>query len=243
MDVHDLTRAPPEYLEVVWVTDVCKLVMAVGWLSNYIGMIAKSIKEQTYSMALMPLCCNFAWEFTYFFIYPYKVPMERNIHTLAFLLNCGVMYTAVRYGAREWGHAPLVQRNLPVIFVVCIACWVSAHVAFAEQYGPSLAQAVSGFACQILLSAGGTCQLLCRGHSRGASYKLWLARFMGSFALILPNMLRYKYWRDDHQYIGSPLYIWFLGMFLFLDGSYGFVLWYVRRHEREQALVAKPKVQ
>lgn len=64
---------------------------------------------------------------------------------------------------------------------------------------------------------------------------------MGSFALILPNMLRYKYWREDHQYIGSPLYIWFIGMFLFLDGSYGFVLWYVRRHERQMADAEKAK--
>lgn len=64
---------------------------------------------------------------------------------------------------------------------------------------------------------------------------------MGSFALILPNMLRYKYWREDHQYIGSPIYVWFIGMFLFLDGGYGFVLWYVRRHERQVAEAEKAK--
>ena len=64
---------------------------------------------------------------------------------------------------------------------------------------------------------------------------------MGSFALILPNMLRYKYWGEDHQYIGSPIYQWFIGMFLFLDGSYGFVLWYVRRHEGRLAAAGNAK--
>ena len=59
------------------------------------------------------------------------------------------------------------------LVLVSVAAWVTAHVAFAAQYGPGLAQAISGFACQILLSTGGICQLLCRGHSRGASYKLW----------------------------------------------------------------------
>lgn len=147
--------------------------MGVGWLTNYIGMIYKSNKEKTYGMSLMALCCNFAWELTYAFIYPFHSDLEKYVHCTGLLLNCGVMYTAVKYAHGEWAHAPLVQRNLPLIFVLSIAGFTSAHLALAMQIGPSLAQAWSAFACQILLTVGGLSQLICRGHSRGASYFLW----------------------------------------------------------------------
>lgn len=176
MDSSDLSRAPPAFQEVAWICITCKALMGVGWLTNYLGMIYKSNQEKTYGMALMPLCCNFAWELTYALVYPFQSKLEQYVHTTGLALNCLVMYTAVRYAHGEWAHAPLVQRNLPLLFVVTVAGFVSGHVAFAAQLGPSLAQAWSAFACQLLLSVGGLCQLLSRGHSRGASYTLWYVR-------------------------------------------------------------------
>ncbi|KAI9152363.1 Terpene cyclase atmB [Paramyrothecium foliicola] len=165
--------APSEFLEVAWIAQTCKLLMGIGWTTNYIGMIYKSLKDQTYSMALMPLCCNFAWELTYALIYPFNSNLEMWVHYTGLALNCGVMYTAIKNAPREWQHSPLVQRNLPFIFVICIAGWTSAHVAVATQIGPSLAQAWTAYGCQLLLSVGGLCQLLSRGHSRGTSFFLW----------------------------------------------------------------------
>ncbi|EKJ68993.1 hypothetical protein HYE68_002698 [Fusarium pseudograminearum] len=201
MEVADPSRAPPEYKDVAWIADTCKLLMGIGWTTNYVGMIYKSLKDETYAMALMALCCNFAWELTYALIYPFGSDLEI-----------------------EWGHSPLVLRNLPLIFIICVSGFMSGHVALAAQVGPSLAQAWSAYGCQLLLSVGGLCQLLCRGHSRGASYFLWFSRFFGSLVLVPQDILRYKYWRADHEYMGSPLYIWFVCIFLLLDGSYGICL-------------------
>ncbi|KAH7151408.1 integral membrane protein [Fusarium sp. MPI-SDFR-AT-0072] len=242
MDVADLSRAPPEYKDVAWIADTCKLLMGIGWTTNYVGMIYKSLKDETYAMALMALCCNFAWELTYALIYPFGSDLEMYVHFSGLMLNCGVMYTAVKNAHREWGHAPLVLRNLPLIFIICVAGFMSGHVALATQVGPSLAQGWSAYGCQLLLSVGGLCQLLCRGHSGGASYFLWFSRFFGSLVLVPQDILRYKYWRADHEYIGSPLYIWFICTFLILDGSYGICLWYVRRFERQTAAAHEKKM-
>ncbi|KAM4067155.1 terpene cyclase atmB [Hirsutella rhossiliensis] len=218
MNVADLSRAPPEYHDVAWIADTCKLLMGVGWTTNYVGMIYKSLRDQTYGMALMPLCCNFAWELTYALIYPFGSDLEK-----------------------EWAHAPLVQRNIPIIFIVCVAGWMSAHLALAAQIGPALAQAWSAYGCQLLLTVGGLSQLISRGHSRGASYFLWFSRFFGSLVIVPQDVVRYRYWRRDHEFMASPFYIWFVCTFLLLDGSYGICLWYVRRFEREEAAAKSSK--
>lgn len=56
------------------------------------------------------------------------------------------------------------------------------------------------------------------------------------------DYLRYKYWRQDHEWLSSPVYIWFVALFLVVDGSYGVCLYYVRRHEREIAATKDAKV-
>ncbi|RCI09427.1 hypothetical protein L249_3754 [Ophiocordyceps polyrhachis-furcata BCC 54312] len=234
MNVVDPSQAPPEYQRVAWMADTCKLLMGIGWTANYIGMIYTSLQHDTYAMSLMALCCNFAWEVTYALIYPFGSRLEKSVHYSGLVLNCGVMYTAVKNAPREWTHAPLVQRHVRLIFVLCLAGWTSAHMALAAQLGPLLAQAWSAYGCQLLLSVGGLCQLLCRGHSRGSSYLLWFSRFFGSLVLVPHDILRYRFWRKDHEYMASPLYLWFICIFLLLDGAYAVCLWHVRRFERER---------
>ncbi|KAK6215656.1 hypothetical protein QIS74_08675 [Colletotrichum tabaci] len=212
MNVADVSQAPEAYRDVVWIADTCKLIMGIGWTANYVGMIRKSLKDQTYAMALLPLCCNFAWELTYAIMYAFTTSLEKYVHFSGLLLNCGVMYTAVKNAPREWEHAPLVQRNLRLIFVLAVAGFASAHIVLAKQVGPELGQAWSAF-----------------------------SRFFGSLVLVPQDIIRYTYWKEAHEFMGSPMYIWFVTIFLILDGSYGLCLWYVRRFERQNAAAGKLK--
>lgn len=175
MDGFDVSQAPEEYQAVKPLADLLVLGMGVGWLINYVGMVYTSFKERTYGMAIMPLCCNIAWEIVYCLFYPSKSQAELGVLAMGLFINMGVMYAAISFSSQEWGHAPLVKRNLPWIFFIGIIGFLTGHLALAAEIGPSLAYSWGAVACQLLLSVGGVCQLLCRGSTRGASYTLWYA--------------------------------------------------------------------
>lgn len=59
-----------------------------------------------------------------------------------------------------------------------------------------------------------------------------LSRFLGSLVLLPQDVLRYKYWRQEHEWMSSPVYIWCVVFSCALDGVYGICLWYVRRNEQ-----------
>lgn len=173
MDTVDISNAPPEYLGIAWLADICKLTMAIGFIVSYVAMISKSFKDRTYGLAWMPLCCNFAWELVYIFMYPFESPARRLVFALGFGPNCILMYTAFKFAANEWGHAPVIQRNIPLILFVTTFGWITAHLAIAVQFGAARAQAYVAYFCTLFWSSGQICQLLSRGTSRGTSYTIW----------------------------------------------------------------------
>lgn len=140
-------------------------------------MIYHSYKDRTYGMAILPLCCNFAWEFVYSVIYPSHNSAERAVLTTWMILNLFVMYTAIKFAPNEWQHAPLVRQCLPWIFPVAIAAFTAGHLALAATVGVSKAANWGAFLCFELLTSGAVCQLMSRGSSRGASYTIWSVLF------------------------------------------------------------------
>ncbi|KAL3434222.1 hypothetical protein BDV09DRAFT_186019 [Aspergillus tetrazonus] len=232
MDGFDVSQAPPEYHAVKPIADLFILGMGLGWVINYIGMVYRSFQEKTYGMAIIPLCCNIAWEIVYAVIYPSQNVAERGVSLAGLLINFAVIYAAIRFSPNEWAHAPLVRDNLPWIFLVGIFGCLTGHLALAAEIGPPLAYSWGAAICQLLLSIGGLCQLLCRNRTRGASYLLWLSRFFGSCCAVGLASLRWKYWPESFEWLNSPLVLWSLAVFLLVDGSYGIFFWYVKRYER-----------
>ncbi|KAK6813449.1 Terpene cyclase atmB [Aspergillus parasiticus] len=232
MDGFGSSQAPAAYREVEWIADVFVIGMGIGWVINYVGMVYGSLKGRTYGMAIMPLCCNIAWEIVYGLIYPSKTVYEQGVFISGLTINLGVIYTAIKFGPKEWTHAPLVMHNLPLIFMLGTFGFLTGHLALAAEIGPALAYNWGAAFCQLLLSVGGLCQLITRGNTRGASYTLWLSRFLGSFSVVISAWLRYKYWPQAFSWLGKPLILWCLFAWLVVDGSYGVCFYYVKRYER-----------
>lgn len=184
MDGFDASQSPQQYQNVKPLADLFVLGMGLGWLINYFGMVYTSFKERTYCMAIMPLCCNIAWEIVYCLIHPSKNRLELSITALGLLINLGVMYAAILFSSREWCHAPLVERNLPWIFCVCIIVFITGHLALAAEIGPSLAYSWGAVVCQLLLSVGGLCQLLCRSSTRGTLWSVLRPNFLHFLARV-----------------------------------------------------------
>lgn len=173
MDGHNSPPPPPEYLEIKWIPDTFVFLMGLGWCVNYIEMVRLSFRDKTYGMAIIPLCCNLAWEIVYTFVYPSRSTAEKFVFLTGFMINTAVVYAAIRFSPREWGHAPLVQQHLPLIFAIGFWACLVGHLALAAEIGPTLAYSWGAVICQILLSVGAFAQLLVRGNTRGGSYASW----------------------------------------------------------------------
>jgi paspaline synthase len=173
MDGFGDANAPPAYQAVKPTVDVGILLMGVGWAINYTGMLHKSFQDRTYGMAIMPLCSNIAWEVVYGLIYPSPNPIEQGVFLVGLFIDFAIIYAAIRFSPNEWTHAPLVRDNLLWIFLFGIVGFTTGFLALAAEIGPALAYTWGAVFCQLLLSLGAICQLLCRCSTRGASYTIW----------------------------------------------------------------------
>jgi paspaline synthase len=250
----DISSAPPQYREVAWIANWALLAQGLGWSINYLAMIYQSYKDRTYGMAILPLCCNFAWEFVYSVIYPSYNSAERAVLTTWMILNLFLMYTAIKFAPNEWQHAPLVRQCLPWIFFVAIAAFTAGHLALAATVGVAKAANWGAFLCFELLTSGAVCQLMSRGSSRGASYTIWyvfffafqilrhvchvikwgfqrLSRFLGSYIGGIFLHVRETHWPQEFGWVSHPFVAWHGLMCFSLDIAYVVFLWRIRRQE------------
>ncbi|GAD99481.1 integral membrane protein [Paecilomyces variotii No. 5] len=139
MDRFDSSKAPPEYRKVEWLSNLFIAGMGIGWVINYVGMIYQSFRDKTYSMAILPLCCNIAWEFVFGLIYPSENSVEHCTFLAGLTVNFAIIYAAVRFAPNEWPHSPLVMKNMALIFFFGISACVAGHLALAAEIGSELA--------------------------------------------------------------------------------------------------------
>ncbi|KAL8788615.1 MAG: hypothetical protein Q9195_007210 [Heterodermia aff. obscurata] len=237
MDGFDVSTAPAAYQEVKWVADVFIGLMGLGWCTNYACMIRQSFRDQSYGMAVIPLCSNIGWELVYVLVYPSKSYLERFIFVIAVSLNLGVMYSAILFSPKEWSHAPLVRDNLPILFAAGVILCFTGQLALAMQIGPSLGYSWGAAVCQILLSVGGLGQLLARNSTRGSSRTVWLSRYLGSCFTVVFAGIRYLYWPEAFAWLSGPLMMWCLAVFFITDALYGACFARIRSEEE----IAKTK--
>nr|AGN73002.1 IdtB-like protein [Epichloe aotearoae] len=230
---------PSSYQDVQWLADMLVAFMGVGWLINYVGMIWHSYKGETYSMGIIPLCCNIGWELVYTLVYPSRNKVEVAVFAAGVTLNVFIMVAASRAAKTEWSHSPLVANHTSLIFFCGTVMCFAGHLALAAEIGPGLAYSWGAVICQIVLSLGGLCQLLQRNSTRGTSWTLWLSRFLGSCCTVGFAFLRWKYWPVVFGWLGTPLVLWSLVAFLLTDAAYGLCLYLVSQAESLKGKGAK----
>lgn len=184
---------PPSHIP-SHVVPTCNALLQIGgtlWTLCYILLWRRSIRDHSYGMPLFALSFNFAWEFVYA-LYVAESPLEQFVFGIWLLLDCGMVWGALKYGRSEWEHSPLVKGNLgKVIAGMTVYCAVG-HWAFAKWWidneigrkegkiyrgvvGPDTSELGfwSAAASQAYLSAASLGCLLIRGHSGGVSWGVW----------------------------------------------------------------------
>jgi hypothetical protein len=245
---------PPPHVSPLYPA-LSSLFMATGGLCytiTYFLMVQQSYRDRTYAMPIFSLALNFAWEIV-FALFVAEAPLEKTIFVLWMVLDAGLVYGVLKYGKNEWAHAPAVSRNLGKIMSVAVlwCCWAlwaisSWWIDEANPVNPKPGKVYFGvngidttelgywtavFA-QVVLSCLLLAQITVRGNSGGASYSIWVTRFVGSLAGL---NVYYGYcwfvWPEAHGYVMHPLSICFLATWPVADLAYLAVLREVKKTE------------
>jgi hypothetical protein len=196
---------------------------------------------------------DFAWEIV-FALYVADETREKALFAIWGLLDLGIVYAAVIYGANEWKHAPVVGRNIGKIFTGMLAWWCIALYAVSSWWlnvehpvNPKIGKSYRGnmgidkdelgfwtaLVAQVVLSVMSLTQLVIRGSSRGSSYSIWASRFIGSVSGLTLN---YGYvwwvWPEAHAYYINPIVVVMMVTWILADLGYLVVLCNVQRTDR-----------
>lgn len=232
--------------------DVFLGIGGLGYTICYILMTRQSIRDRTYAMPLFPLAMNFAWELVFALFVAVEV-REQTIFTIWMLIDIGLVYALVKYGANEWKHAPAIGRHIGKLFVVMMVWWCIALYAVstwwinpAAPVNPKSGKAYMGvegidtdelgywtaLVAQVVLSVMSLAQIMTRGNSGGSSYTIWTTRFVGS---LLGLNLNYGYcwwaWPEAHGYVANPIAVVMMVTWVFADLVYLVALYTVKQTE------------
>lgn len=105
-------QAALDYLENPTALTATSVSMCLCWLATYAGMVRKSFQDRSYSMPLMPLCCDIAFEFVFSVLYPpTEAPILQYVFGSWMAGSVMVVFATIRFMPNEWKHAPLVQEG------------------------------------------------------------------------------------------------------------------------------------
>ena len=119
---------------------------------------------------------NLGWETIYGLLYP-PATAEFVAFFPFLVIDLYILHTTVKFGPREWEHAPLIAQNLNLITAAGLFSMLVAHWAFAKSF-VDLCEAGfwGGFVCQSMISWSSVAQLLSRSSTRGHSLRIWLVK-------------------------------------------------------------------
>ncbi|EMR85854.1 putative integral membrane protein [Botrytis cinerea BcDW1] len=233
----DASNQPSEtYL---WIQDGLTIGSGVLWMVAYVLYIRRSSKDQSYGMPILSLCANIAWELIYGIIHP--PGMAEFITFLPyFLVDLLLVNATIKFGPREWRHAPIVQKNLGMIVLVGSLMMLGAQWTFAELFTDfTQASFWSGYTCQVIVSWSAIAQLVSRESTRGHSIAIWWCRFLGTLCATAVFHWRAYNYPANYGYVYTPL-----ARFLFIapetaELAYPFIFWYIAKLESRNSLHPK----
>ncbi|KAL9090709.1 MAG: hypothetical protein Q9165_005197 [Trypethelium subeluteriae] len=186
---------PPPHVP-AHVVPVCSLFLQIGgglWTVSYILYVRESFRSRSYGMPVFALALNISWELVYA-LYVTETALEKIVFTLWLIIDCGMVYSTIKYAKYEWTHSPKIADNIGSILTLMVVGATLGHWTFAKWWieneigkrdgkfykgvvGPDMTELGfwSAILCQSYLSTASLCQLVVRQHSGGVNWTIWLA--------------------------------------------------------------------
>lgn len=119
-------------------------------------------------------CANIGWELVYGTRLPFTLT-QFLVFVPWVVIDAFLVYTTMRFGPKQWKHAPMIAQNLTGLLVSGLVMMVFLHWSFAVTYDePDLdAMFWSAFALQAFLGASSVAQIMSRDNTSGHSMDIW----------------------------------------------------------------------
>ncbi|WP_309055016.1 hypothetical protein [Streptomyces sp.] len=200
-------------------------VSAAWWTVTYVLIIRAGLRDRTYGMPLVALCGNLAWEGIYV-MYPHTGAAWLS-NVVWFLLDCVILGTAVRFGAREFPWLPRWGFLLGLA-ATGVMCWLGMTALIRQFGGVESGGTYAGFVQNLVMSCLFLNMLAGRGTTAGQSMAIAVGKLLGTaFASVAAYL-----WLSDGTVTPGPLLPYMFVAILVLDLTYLAALYAVGRRAR-----------
>lgn len=155
-------------------------VCAFFWMSAYLLIIRRGMRDRLPAMPLAAFALNICWEGIFTFWYLPDEPMVLIGWGACFFLDVGILVQVYRYGRLDFPH-PGVRRHWTAILVGALVTAWAVLMGFTAQFGDHLGWH-TGFLQNLLMSVLFVAMIVRRGSVQGQSLYIALAKWLGTLA-------------------------------------------------------------
>ncbi|MGK5632213.1 hypothetical protein [Streptomyces sp. URMC 123] len=208
-------------------------VGALCWTVTYVLAIRQGFREKVYAIPIAALWANWSWEFIYTFLRPpaHEDPQLAAVNLVCnavwFLLNCVILWTAVRYGRRQFPGV-----SVPVyafFFAAGLATAFGVVYTLGDEFRDPFG-ARAAFGMNLLMSVGFLMMFHARRGLLGQSLGIAVFKFLGTSLASVAFVVH----PPHPNYEGSTLLPLLYAVILLFDLIYIGTVFRARSRERGQ---------
>jgi hypothetical protein len=178
------------------------LLLASGlcWTATYLLIIQRGFADRTYGMPIVALAANLSWEFIFSVVRP-DTGVQHIVDIVWLTLDLVIVYTAVRFGPREFAYLPR-----PVFYAGFAGTLVLAYLG-VDTVCREFDHGNGGYAAfgqNLMMSGLFLAMLASRGGLRGQSLPIAAAKFAGT---ALASIYFWRYGDHPHSAVLAYLYV------------------------------------
>ncbi|WP_052397357.1 hypothetical protein [Streptomyces sp. NRRL F-5123] len=207
------------------------------WAVVYVLIIRAGLRDRTYGMPIVALWLNLSWEGNFSFVRPQPGALWVT-NVVWFLLDCGILWTALRYGHREFPWLPRWGYVLGLALTGA-CCWTGMEAALRQLEragGIETAGTYTGFGAQLVMSCLFPAMLMARRSTSGQSTAIGVCRLVADAGAVAGGVV----WLRNGTVVGGPVLPVVFTLAIVLDLAYVAGVSAVRRAERRVPAAVAP---
>lgn len=154
------------------------MLSGLFWTIAYLLIIRRSIQDRSVGMPMLTLCMNISWEFIFSFVLPSRKP-QLYINYVWFLLDLIIVLQYFKFGKFEFSkHFPANFFHTALFSTIVVSFLNMLFVVY--ELGRGKGAIFTAFQINLVMSMLFISMLLSRGHVRGQSMYIAIAKMIGT---------------------------------------------------------------